>query len=89
MHPVGGMFVGRVESLIDEERAVQPVGLERGQSQRPVVLEAVCRLHPVQQIHAGRMVGVLIERNRPKPELVANEGGLQGVTVASHVDAGT
>ena len=74
MDPVGGVLVGRVEALVDEEGATQPVRGQHRLAEGPVVLEAVCSLHPVQDIGPFGALGRGVRRRASDGQLVGHEG---------------
>jgi hypothetical protein len=74
---VRGVRIRRVEPLMHQQRLVQPVGLEDRVAERPVLLEAVRRLHPVQHELAVRLPTDVVAGDRAEGELVADERGVE------------
>ena len=79
LEPVVRMFVGGIEPLVDEEGPREPVGFEGGEPERPVLLEAMRSLHPVQHIRPGRALGGAVQGGGPKGQLVGDKRGVEAV----------
>ncbi len=76
---VVGVLVGGVEPLMDEQWLPETVGLKDGVPQRPVLLEPVRGLHPVQDVLPLRLGADPVARHLAEGELVGDKGGLEGV----------
>ena len=57
---------------MDEQRLAHPIGFDRRQAERPIVLEALGALHPVEDELALRLEPLLVEWQRAQRELVAH-----------------
>ena len=58
MDPVGGELVRRIQSLIDEQGEAPRIRFANGEAQRPVLLQALRALHPVEHEVASCAPGV-------------------------------
>jgi hypothetical protein len=87
--PVVGVLVGWVESLMDDQRLVEPIRLDDGESERLVFLESVGALHPVQDILALGLRAIFVDAGAAQGQLVSSELTADGVDRSIHLDART
>ncbi|MBK5186742.1 MAG: hypothetical protein JJD97_00780 [Gemmatimonadaceae bacterium] len=78
VNAIGRVGIRRVESVMDEEREAEAVGLEGGESERPVFLEALGARHPVEHVLA-RHRRALGKRHGAQRELFPDVLRFEGV----------
>ena len=75
--PVGGVGIAGVKSLVNDERAVHAVRRTDCRPQRPVLLEPMRGLHPVQHEVAVGVVRLSVDVDRARDQLVADVVGIE------------
>jgi len=72
---LGGVQIRRVEPLVNDQRTVDPIGRPDRRPECPVLFQTMRRLHPVEDVLAIGVVGLPVEVDRARDELVANVVG--------------
>ena len=74
---IARVLVGGVETLVDQQRLPEPIRLERCVAERPVLLEPLGALHPVEDVLALRLGSHAIRRYYAQGELVLDVVGVE------------
>ena len=85
MDAVARVRVGRVEPLVHQQRLAESVGMEHGLAERPVLLEPVRALHPIEDVLPLGLGAHTVGDDRPLGELVADMVRAEWVQSWSHL----
>ena len=85
---VGGVRIARIESLMNHQRTVHAVRRADRRAQRPVLLEPMRGLHPVQHVLAVGVVRLPVHVDRTRDQLVTDVVGIERMRGGGRADCG-